>query len=105
MATNLNAEDGDDEQNPQSSRSKAQEEAKNILTDPLNTNKSSAPRQRHSYDENENPLENPEVVQILEMYPDKSPEMILQIFNDCDGRKDVVIETLMTAENYIQGPP
>jgi hypothetical protein len=45
------------------------------------------------------------VVQILEMYPDKSPEMILQIFNDCDGRKDVVIETLMTAENYIQGPP
>jgi len=39
------------------------------------------------------------------MYPDKSPEMILQIYNDCDGRKDVVIETLITAENYVQGPP
>ena len=55
MATNFNADDEDDEQNPQSSRSKAHEESKNILTDPMVANRANDQQKLE-----ENPLENPE---------------------------------------------
>ena len=55
LATNLQVEEDEGEQNPQSSRSKVKEETKNILVEPVIDG-----RDDSGGEQEENPLANPE---------------------------------------------
>ena len=47
------------------------------------------------------PLQNPDIRAVLELFPDKDPNMLLSLYNDCGQKKDVLIETLFQSQPEI----